>query len=378
MAVNLIVELGSERFGDDAAARALRAAERLGFRLVHSTHADDRLAAWIDWQFAPSWWSAEARAGEVWYALDARSDIMGFAAFDARGLHFPWLRAYQGRNDIGVFGPYGVCREQRKTGLGEALLEIALCSLRAKNYARALIPAVGFDRLIAMYEARTGARIADTYSYDSTHRFRTTILASGSGTNAQTVFDRVGDGRLPLDIRNVITNSATAQVIERAERAGVAVQPVVWDRDVETRAVYDARVIAAVAAAQPDLVLLLGWMHLLPPAFIKRFPEILNVHPAFLPFDPRADQVVMPDGTSLPAFRGAHAVRDALAARASWTGASVHRATDETDRGDIIVRTPLRLDGLTNRHDVVEKLRPIEHAAVTAAIRRWCFERVAL
>ncbi len=374
MAVNLIVELGSERFGDPAAARALRAAEALGFRLVHGTGADDRLAAWIDWQFAPSWWSAEARAGEVWSALDARSNIAGFAAFDARGLRFPWLRAYQGRNDVGVFGPYGVCREQRKTGLGQALLEIALCSLRAKNYARALIPAVGFDRLIAMYEARTGARIADTYSYDSAHRFRTTILASGSGTNAQNVFDRVGDGRLPLDIRSVVTNSSTAQVIERAERARVAVHQIVWDRGTEARAAYDARVSAAVASAQPDLVLLLGWMHVLPPAFIERFPEILNVHPAFLPFDPRADEVVMPDGTSLPAFRGAHAVRDALIARAAWTGASVHRVTDETDRGDIVVRTPLRLTGLTNPYDVIEMLRPIEHAAVTAAIRRWCFE----
>jgi phosphoribosylglycinamide formyltransferase-1 len=377
LAVNLSVDFAGERFDAAAAARAHRVAGALGFRLVHAARADDRLAAWIDWQFAPSWWSSEARAGEVWIAYDERGEIAGFAAFDARGLRLPWLRAYHGQADVGIFGPYGVAREQRKTGLGEALLDVALCSLRAKRYARALIPAVGFERLIAMYAARTGARVVDRYSYDSPRRFRATILASGGGTNAQNVFDRTAAGSLPLELGGVITNSFDAHVIERAERAGIAVQTVVWSRGAETRARYDARVMGAVAAAQPDLVLLLGWMHLLPPAFIDRFPEILNVHPAFLPLDPGADDVVMPDGSVIPALRGAHALRDALAAHVPWSGASVHRVTGETDRGAIVVRTPLRIDGLANVYDLVEKVRPIEHAAVASAIRRWCFEQNA-
>jgi phosphoribosylglycinamide formyltransferase-1 len=86
----------------------------------------------------------------------------------------------------------------------------------------------------------------------------------------------------------------------------------------------------------------------------------------------------MPDGSVIPAFRGAHALRDALAAGAVWSGASVHRVTGETDRGAIVVRTPLRIDGLTSFYDVVEKVRPVEHAAVASAIRRWCFEQNAL
>jgi len=377
LAVNLIVDFAERRFGETMSARARRSAVARGYRLFHTARIDDRLAAWIDWQFAPSWWSAEARAGEVWYALDARGDIAGFAAFDARGLRFPWLRGYERQADIGIFGPYGVASEHRKTGLGEALLDVALSALRAKGYARALIPAVGFERLVAMYQARTGARIADTYSYDSPRRFRATILASGNGTNAQNVFDRVAAGQLSLELGAVVTNSSKAQVIGRAYKAGIEVKTIGWERASETRAAYDARVIAAIAASQPELVLLLGWMHLLPPAFIDRFPEIINVHPAFLPFDPRAEEVTMPDGSVIPAFRGAHALRDALAARAVWSGASVHRVTAEIDRGAIVVRTPLRLDGLTDPQDVADKLRPVEHAAVTAAIRRWCFERIA-
>jgi phosphoribosylglycinamide formyltransferase-1 len=372
-----MVDFAAGRFDDAASARALGAADGAGFRLMVTDAIDDRLAAWIDWQFAPSWWSAEARASSVWYALDARGEIAGFAAFGARGLPYPWLHGYGRRTDVGIFGPFGVAPEYRKSGLGDALLTAALSSLRAQGYARALIPAVGFERLAAMYAQRTGAEVADRYAYEPPRRFRATILASGSGTNAQSVFDGAAAGRLPLEFGGLITNMANAPAIDRALRAGVPVETVVWARGTESRAAYDERVIAAVAATRPDVVLLLGWMHLLPPAFIERFPEILNIHPAFLPLDPRSDHVVMPDGTRIPAFRGAHALRDALAAGVRWVGASVHRVTAETDRGAIVVRTPLRLDAAPERAAVAERLRPIEHAAVGAAIRRWSFERSA-
>ena len=249
--------------------------------------------------------------------------------------------------------------------------------MHAKGYARALIPAVGFERLVAMYRERAGAEIVDTFSYDAPRRYRATILASGSGTNAQNVFDASAQGRLPLDITGLIVNSAGAGALARARAAGVPASTVVWARERETRPAYDARVIAAVSATAPDIVLLLGWMHLLPPEFIERFAEILNVHPAFLPFDPAADDVVMPDGTVIPAFRGAHAVRDALAAGAAWVGTSVHRVTTQIDRGAILVRTPLQRKDTGDLNAVMDVLRPIEHAAVTAAIRRWSFEQGA-
>jgi phosphoribosylglycinamide formyltransferase-1 len=373
VAVNLIADLTEERFGEAAPARA----PVPGYQLVHAATPSDRLAAWIDWQFAPSWWSAEARAGEVWYALDGAGDIVGFAGFAAHGLRFPWLRGYERQRDVGLFGPFGVAPAHRKTGLGAALLEAALRSLRARGYARALIPAVGYERLEAMYRERVGARVAERYTYDSPRRFRTTILASGSGTNAQHVFDRVADGRLPLALGAVVSNVAGAPVEARATRAGIALHRVVWERGKESRSAFDARVIEAVAKTEPELVLLLGWMHFLPPAFIERFPEILNVHPAFLPNDVLADDVVLPDGSAMPAFRGAHALRDALAAGAAWTGASVHRVTNEVDRGAVLVRTPLRLADVAPGSSVADALRPVEHAAVSAAVRRWCFEQSA-
>lgn len=374
MAVNLRVDFADESFGSDALARARLDAESRGYSLVHARACDDRLAAWIDWQFAPSWWSSEVRAGEVWYALDSDGEIAGFAGFDPRDLRFPWLRAYQNRRDIGIFGPFGVAPAHRGSGIGTALLTAALVALRERGYRSGLVPAVSGERLIAMYETRTGARVVDTFSYDAPHRYRTTILASGAGTNAQNVIDGVQDGRLPLDLAGLITNAADAFALQRARRAGIIDHAIVWDRGAESRMSYDARLIEGVAATEPDLILLLGWMHLLPASFVERFDDILNVHPAFLPFDPRADEVTLPDGTSIPAFRGAHCVRDALAARVRWSGASVHHVTAEMDRGTILVRTPFELTGVADTEAFVRALRPVEHGAVLSAIRRWVFE----
>ena len=374
MAVNLVVDFADGRYGTQTQQAASDRIERLGFALKHAPAADDRLSAWIDWQFAPSWWSSEARRGEVWYALDASGAIAGFVTIDARGLRFPWLRGYALRPGVGLFGPFGVAPEHRGGGLGAALLDIGLGALHARGYAEALIAAVGFERLIAMYRQRTGARVCETFSYAASRRYRTTILASGEGTNAQNVLDEVATGHFALEIGSVISNIVGAGVLERATAAGVATQTVVWNRDLEDRSNYDRRLLSTVAAGEPELLLLLGWMHRLAPAFIERFPEILNVHPAFLPFDGEADDVVVPDGATIPAFRGAHAVRDALAAGVPWLGASVHNVTAEIDRGSIMVRTPMRYLN-PDRDAVMETLRPIEHAAVGAAIRRWCFER---
>jgi len=369
LAVNLLAPLG-ERYRPEAQPAALVTGGSLGYRLVRTDAPDERLCAWIDWQFAPSWWSSEVRTGSAWYALAADGSIAGFAAFGSPDRAYHWLHAYRKRPDVGLFGPYGVAEAHRKTGLGQVLLVAALCDL-AERYRWALIPAVSGPRLIASYEERADAHVVDSYDY-ALRPARAVILASGNGTNAQAVIDDAQLGDSTLEIAAVIANNDEARVRERARESWIAEEAIVWNRGAESRAAYDARLIEAVARYEPELILLLGWMHLLPPAFLERFPETLNVHPAFMPFDPAADSVVMPDGTEIPVFRGARAPEATIAAGVAWSGASVHRVTAATDRGAILVRTPLQLAAGTTLYGLREGIRPLEHAAVTKAIRRWC------
>jgi folate-dependent phosphoribosylglycinamide formyltransferase PurN len=366
--VNLLAPLG-ERYSAAALAAAHEMAGMLGYRMTRVDKPDERLCAWIDWRFAPSWWSSETRAGSAWIAETARGEIAGFAAFGSRDRSAQWLHAYRQRPDVGLFGPYGVAEAHQKTGIGMALLTAALCGL-ATRVPSALIPAVSGERLIASYVQRAGAHVVDTYDYDL-RPARAVILASGSGTNAQAVIDDVQAGDSALTIAGVVTNHAAAGVRARAREAGVREDAVVWDRGAETRPAFDARVIAAVARYEPDLVLLLGWMHLLPPTFLDRFPQTINLHPAFLPFDSAADEVTLPDGSMIPAFRGARAPEATIAAGVAWGGVTVHRVTPATDRGDVLVRTPFPLEPQTTLEQFRERIRPLEHAAVAKAIRRW-------
>jgi phosphoribosylglycinamide formyltransferase-1 len=200
---------------------------------------------------------------------------------------------------------------------------------------------------------------------------RTTILASGGGTNVQTVIDGIADGSLALDVRAVISNRADAFVLERAQRAGMRAVTLAWDRKTTTREAYDKRLLNLVVGTNPQLILLLGWMHVLSAECIDRFPSIINIHPAYLPLDPTADDVEMPDGTRIPVFRGGHAIADALAAGSKWYGASVHRVRHEIDRGEILERRALPLQAATEE-EALAALRPIEREVLSAALRGYC------
>jgi len=322
-------------------------------------------------------WSSEAAAGGAWWAERQDDDAMlGFAAFDARGLAYHWLRNWRTKPHVGIFGPFGLVEAARGGTLGASLLQASLFSLRERGYRYALIPAVGDERLIAYYEREANARSVESFALDRPgRRWSTTVLASGNGSNFQAVLDAVSAGGLPLDVTALVTNREAAFARERARTAGVAERVVVWRRGDETREAYDDRLLREVAATEPELVLLLGWMHVLSASFVARFPQMLNIHPALLPLDPASDSVTAPDFTALPVFRGARALDEALAAGSAWAGASVHRVGVAVDRGGILARAPLALVPGEPRAELDARLHALEHRVLVAALRRWTWER---
>ena len=249
-------------------------------------------------------------------------------------------------------------------------------SLRERGYRQALVPLVSEAWRIAYYERQANARVVESVDPGrGGRRWRTTVLASGNGTNLQGVLDASAEGRVPVDVVALVANRPTAPALERGRRAGLETHVVAWDRATETREAYDARILSTVAATEPELVLLLGWMHVLPATFVARFPESLNLHPAFLPLDPVADVVTMPDGQRIAAFRGARAFDDALAAHSVWAGATVHRLSVAVDRGEVLARAPLALSAGESRAASETRLHALERDVVTAAVRRWSWEQ---
>ena len=115
---------------------------------------------------------------------------------------------------------------------------------------------------------------------------RLVILASGSGTNAQAIVDAAHRRELDAQVVLLVSNRAGSGAMTRAQSAGVATLylPLSNRRDPEAREAYDRQLADAVAAFRPDIIVLAGWMLILTPHFLARFPgRIINVHPALLP-----------------------------------------------------------------------------------------------
>jgi phosphoribosylglycinamide formyltransferase 1 len=378
--VNLLVDLRSPQFDGDALARALRGIEAAGFSVERVSPGREAYHAWIDEQFGGTW-SSEAFAGKSVVAKSGEQ-YAGFATYDPHGLRFSWLRGLGAQEGVGIFGPFGVAPEFRAVRhaqgtLGPHLLIAALASLREAGYVKALIPAVGHEKLVEYYAKHSGAQVAERFKKSQwrDRRYRTIVLASGNGTNFQSVIDGVAGGSLPLDLVMLLSNKSDAYALERARNAGIRAVALPWDRKAQTRDQYDESLFELVHREQPDLLLLLGWMHVLPDRFVAEFAQMINIHPAFLPLDQDKDEVTFPDGTVTPAFRGARAVRDALAWGSRWAGASSHLVTLEADRGPLLVRKPLPLQTGDTEETIMQRLHPLEHRMLAGGILRWVYER---
>lgn len=184
-----------------------------------------------------------------------------------------------------------------------------------------------------------------------TETFPIAVLASGAGSNLQAILDTV-HGRDGIEVVGVGSNVAGAPALDRARRAGVAAAafPLAGHPD---RAARDAALADWIAARGARLVVLAGYMQLLTPGFLARFPHaVVNVHPALL-----------------PAFPGLRAVEQALEHGVRVFGVTVHFVDEGVDTGPIILQRAVELPRARDAAEVFAHIHAIEHELLPEAIR---------
>ncbi|HON42639.1 MAG TPA: phosphoribosylglycinamide formyltransferase [Bacillota bacterium] len=148
---------------------------------------------------------------------------------------------------------------------------------------------------------------------------RLAVLVSGRGSNLQAIIDAIRSGRLQASAEIVVSDAADAPAVARALEVGIPAV-VVRRRDYSSRAEFELALAGAAEKARPDLVVLAGFMRLLGPAFLDRFPgRVINIHPSLL-----------------PAFPGLEAQRQALEYGVRFSGCTVHYVDYGMDSGAII------------------------------------------
>jgi phosphoribosylglycinamide formyltransferase-1 len=172
------------------------------------------------------------------------------------------------------------------------------------------------------------------------------VLVSGSGTNLQALLDA------ELPVTAVASNRNDAYALVRAREAGVPTATFSLNCHAD-RAERDLVMATWLEEHGVELVVLAGYMHLLTPAFLKRFPErVINVHPSLL-----------------PAFPGPHPIDDALAAGVQTTGVSVHYVDDGLDTGPLIVQRDVPVEP---RDTLIERIHAVEHRLLPQVVRDLC------
>ena len=185
----------------------------------------------------------------------------------------------------------------------------------------------------------------------TTGPLRVGVLVSGAGTNLQALLDTV-HGREGVEIAGVASNEPGVAALDRARAAGVDEASFPLD-DYPDRAARDAAIAGWLAEREVGLVVLAGYMQLLTPAFLARFPgAVINVHPALL-----------------PAFPGVRAIEQAVEYGVKVFGVTVHFVDEGVDTGPVILQASLELPDAEDPEDVRRRLRPLEHRLLPEAVR---------
>ena len=173
---------------------------------------------------------------------------------------------------------------------------------------------------------------------------RVAILASGNGSNFQSIIDAASRDELPnCNIILLIANKKDAYAIERAKKHKINYK--IIESYNKKREEFDQEVLDVLRENNIEIIVLAGFMRILSKAFIEEYKnKIINIHPSLL-----------------PSFPGAHAHRDAIRAGAKESGCTVHIVDEGVDTGPIIMQQSVTVDANDDEDTLASKILPLEH-----------------
>jgi len=177
------------------------------------------------------------------------------------------------------------------------------------------------------------------------------VLVSGRGTNLQAIIDAVKNRRIKAHLKLVVSDKKNAYALIRSRKAGIKnifIDPACF----KDREYFDRELVKNFKNEKIDFIVLAGFMRILSPYFIRTFKnKILNIHPALL-----------------PAFKGAHAIKDAYTYGAKITGVTVHFVDEKVDHGPIILQESLAINPKDSLSALEVKIHAVEHRLYAQAI----------
>jgi phosphoribosylglycinamide formyltransferase-1 len=186
------------------------------------------------------------------------------------------------------------------------------------------------------------------------------VLISGGGSNLRALLEASSDAEYPARIVAVGSDNDAAGLAhaEEFQIPSFTVVPTAFD----SRADWGDALLEQITQWKPDLVVCAGFMRILPPRVVAALsPNLINTHPALL-----------------PAFPGAHAVRDALAAGVDETGVTVHIVDEGVDTGPVIVQRAVTVRPGDTEHELHERIKAVERELLVQAVLDIANNRVNL
>ena len=177
------------------------------------------------------------------------------------------------------------------------------------------------------------------------------VLISGSGSNLLALLQATKNPLFPAKVL-AVGSDRPAPGLEHADLYGVPTF-VVEEKHFANRDSWGEKLGENISHLDPDLIILAGFMKVLPKSFVAKFsPRIINIHPALL-----------------PSFPGAHAVRDALASGARETGATVHIVDEGVDTGPILAQEAVIVLPADDENTLHERIKLVEHKLLIDTVK---------